>query len=121
MVEQLESHSARCAARRRIGERITGIEIKGRCEVLLTGSGAEIHARAVIQAAGATKTKLGVPGEEELNGRGVVYCDTWAAPCSRTGASRSAAEAAQPWRPPSICSKPTSEERSGYTALRTPA
>jgi thioredoxin reductase (NADPH) len=36
----------------------------------------EHFARAVILAMGATHRKLGVPGEEELAGRGVSYCAT---------------------------------------------
>jgi thioredoxin reductase (NADPH) len=39
--------------------------------------GDELHlARAVILAMGAQHRKLGVPGEEELSGRGVSYCAT---------------------------------------------
>lgn len=34
------------------------------------------HARAVIYAAGSTLRKLGVPGEQELEGAGVSYCAT---------------------------------------------
>lgn len=36
----------------------------------------DFEARAVIIAAGATHRKLGVPGEEELAGRGISYCAT---------------------------------------------
>jgi len=36
----------------------------------------EHHARAVILAMGAEHKKLGIPGEEELAGRGVSYCAT---------------------------------------------
>jgi thioredoxin reductase (NADPH) len=40
-------------------------------------SGGQTHlARAVILAMGAEHRKLGVPGEEELGGRGVSYCAT---------------------------------------------
>jgi thioredoxin reductase (NADPH) len=40
-------------------------------------SGDELHlARAVILAMGAQHRKLGVPGEQELAGRGVSYCAT---------------------------------------------
>jgi thioredoxin reductase (NADPH) len=38
--------------------------------------GEEIKARTVILAMGAEHKKLGVPGEEELSGRGVSYCAT---------------------------------------------
>src|SRR5688500_11136802 len=36
----------------------------------------EYKARAVVLAMGAEHKKLGVPGEEELGGRGVSYCAT---------------------------------------------
>src|SRR3954451_25452664 len=36
----------------------------------------EYQARAVVLAMGAEHKKLGVPGEEELSGRGVSYCAT---------------------------------------------
>ena len=38
--------------------------------------GREHRARTVILAMGAEHKKLGVPGEEELTGRGVSYCAT---------------------------------------------
>jgi thioredoxin reductase (NADPH) len=37
-------------------------------------SGEKIEARTIIFAMGVAKTKLGVPGEKELLGRGVSYC-----------------------------------------------
>lgn len=40
-------------------------------------------ARAVIIASGSAPRKLGVPGEEELRGRGVSYCGTCDAPFFR--------------------------------------
>lgn len=42
----------------------------------VSGGGASFEARAVIVAAGTGYRKLGVPGEEELTGRGVSYCAT---------------------------------------------
>ena len=41
-----------------------------------TQSGRAFRARAVIVANGAKRRKLGIPGEEELAGRGVSYCAT---------------------------------------------
>ena len=38
--------------------------------------GEEIRARTIVLAMGAQHKKLGVPGEEELAGRGVSYCAT---------------------------------------------
>ncbi len=37
-------------------------------------SGKEIRARALVLATGAARRRLGVPGERELEGRGVSYC-----------------------------------------------
>jgi thioredoxin reductase (NADPH) len=42
----------------------------------VTAGGEAHHARAVILSMGAQHRKLGVPGEEELGGRGVSYCAT---------------------------------------------
>jgi len=42
----------------------------------LTGSFGDVFARAVIVAAGADYNHLGIPGEEELVGKGVSYCAT---------------------------------------------
>lgn len=45
-----------------------------------TESGGTYESRAVILAAGARRKKLGVPGEEQFNGKGVAYCSTCDAP-----------------------------------------
>ncbi len=52
---------------------VTGIELARENKVLTTTEG-EFVARAVIIAGGAHPTKLGVPGEERLLGKGVSYC-----------------------------------------------
>jgi thioredoxin reductase (NADPH) len=41
-----------------------------------TDGGGEFLAKAVIVTAGANPNKLGIPGEDELTGRGVSYCAT---------------------------------------------
>jgi len=45
--------------------------------------GGEIRCKAVIVASGADPKTLGVPGEDELRGRGVSYCATCDAPFFR--------------------------------------
>jgi thioredoxin reductase (NADPH) len=45
-------------------------------ERIVVVDGNEVRARAVIIATGAEPRKLGVPGEQELVGRGVSYCAT---------------------------------------------
>ncbi len=45
-----------------------------------TEGGVTYKSHAVILASGSRRRKLGVPGEEEYNGRGVAYCSTCDAP-----------------------------------------
>lgn len=44
-------------------------------KVIRTGKG-ELEAGAVILATGAAPRTLGIPGEDELRGRGMAYCAT---------------------------------------------
>lgn len=53
---------------------VTSVE-DGEIKVVHTGGG-DYRARTVILAAGAEHAHLGVPGEEELSGKGVSYCAT---------------------------------------------
>ena len=45
-----------------------------------TDASVTYRARALIVTTGARRKKLGIPGEEEFNGRGVAYCATCDAP-----------------------------------------
>jgi thioredoxin reductase (NADPH) len=53
---------------------VTRISLDGDDRVVTTADGREFRAPAVIVAAGGEPRKLGVPGEEELAGKGVSYC-----------------------------------------------
>ncbi len=53
----------------------TGVTQDGDFKVVATDSG-DFRGRAVIVAAGSSLRSLGIPGEEELNGRGVSNCAT---------------------------------------------
>jgi thioredoxin reductase (NADPH) len=53
----------------------TGIELDGEKKIVVTTEG-KFSARAVIIASGSERQKLGIPGEEELTGKGVSYCAT---------------------------------------------
>lgn len=64
---------------------IPGVEVKSitrEAEVFrVTGTGGvDVLANTVILAVGARRRKLGVPGEEEFQGRGVSYCSICDAP-----------------------------------------
>ena len=54
---------------------VSGISPSGDYRVVSADSG-DIHAKAVIIAAGSTLRMLGIPGEEEFMGRGVSQCAT---------------------------------------------
>ena len=53
----------------------TGIKTDGDYKVVSTDSG-DYRAKAVIVAAGSQLRHLGIPGEDEFNGRGVSHCAT---------------------------------------------
>jgi len=48
--------------------------------IISTKKGNTYEAKTVFVASGARRKKLGVPGEKELDGRGVAYCSTCDAP-----------------------------------------
>lgn len=54
---------------------VTGMELAGWPKVIRTTEGS-VKARAVVLAMGASPRKMGLPGEEELMGRGLAYCAT---------------------------------------------
>lgn len=61
--------------------RVIGIEKKDDGTFTIKGTrGLELRSKTVILAIGTIRRKLGVPGEEELAGRGVSYCTVCDAP-----------------------------------------
>ena len=53
---------------------MVSISLDGDDRVVRTADGREFRAPAVIVTAGGDARKLGVPGEDELAGKGVSYC-----------------------------------------------
>ncbi len=70
MQEQAEKFGARV-----VYDTITAVNLLER-PFQLTGETGTYRAQTLIIATGASATKLGVPGERELTGRGVSYCAT---------------------------------------------
>ncbi len=70
MQEQAEKFGARVAY-----DTITSVNLRER-PFHLVGEAGEYRAHTLILATGASATKLLVPGEQELTGRGVSYCAT---------------------------------------------
>ena len=56
-------------------EEVTGLQAKQHPKTIITKVG-QYEARAVIICSGSRPMTLGVPGENELRGRGVSYCTT---------------------------------------------
>ncbi|MFE9726872.1 thioredoxin-disulfide reductase [Streptomyces sp. NPDC005794] len=59
-----------------IDDDITDVDLTGPVKLLTDSTGTVHQARTVIVATGSGYRKLGVPGEEELSGRGVSWCAT---------------------------------------------
>ena len=70
LYEQATSHGADIRY-----EKVTGFDFSGPVKVVETDEG-RYECKAVILANGVVKRKLGVPGEEKFQGRGVSYCAT---------------------------------------------
>jgi NADH-dependent peroxiredoxin subunit F len=82
LAEQLEEH-----LRAQEGIEVADGDLILRVEKLPAGqfkattqSGRTIETRFILVATGSRRRKLGVPGEKELDGKGVVYCSTCDAP-----------------------------------------
>lgn len=61
-------------------EKAVAVKEKGDDFEVKTEQGTVYESKTVILAAGARRRKLGVPGEEQFNGKGVAYCSTCDAP-----------------------------------------
>ncbi|MFA5335605.1 MAG: thioredoxin-disulfide reductase [Candidatus Omnitrophota bacterium] len=74
VIEEMVKQAERFGLEIKTGE-VTKIGEKGDKKAVSSDTG-EYGASAVIFAMGASYSKLGVPGEEKLGGRGVSYCAT---------------------------------------------
>jgi thioredoxin reductase (NADPH) len=74
LTERMVKHAEKFGAELAYDE-VIGVDFSGQ-PLRVRTYGGELAARAVIISAGASARRLGVPGEEELTGRGVSYCAT---------------------------------------------
>ena len=81
LAEKLEKHlRAQEGIEIQGGDLVLGVEkIEGGFR-LKTRAGQTYETKFVLLASGSRRKKLGVPGEKELDGKGVVYCSTCDAP-----------------------------------------
>lgn len=75
LTETMKKHALEFGMETREIKPVTSIDSDGDIRVVSSEDDA-FRAKAVIVASGAEPRKLGVPGEEELRGRGVSYCAT---------------------------------------------
>ena len=71
---ELQGQAERFGAEIEYGEASSLKRVDDHIEVVVDGQ--SVHAKAVLLATGSNHRKLGVPGEDELYGRGVHYCAT---------------------------------------------
>ncbi len=62
------------------GDLVKSVEEKNDGLLVKTENGAEFETKFLLLASGSRRRKLGVPGERELDGKGVAYCATCDAP-----------------------------------------
>jgi len=75
LVELMQKQAERFGARIQIDE-VTEVDFGQGSPFRVKTYGEEYQARAVILAVGASPRRLGIPGEDELIGRGVSFCAT---------------------------------------------
>jgi alkyl hydroperoxide reductase subunit F len=61
-------------------DRVVGVAKTSAGFSLATKNGKAFETKCILLASGSRRKKLGVPGEKELDGKGVVYCSTCDAP-----------------------------------------
>ncbi|MEM0366681.1 MAG: thioredoxin-disulfide reductase [Acidilobaceae archaeon] len=75
LVSRFRDHAESFGVRVIPGVEVKSIERVGDSIFRVVGTGGvEVYSKAVILAVGAKRRKLGVPGEEEFQGKGVSYC-----------------------------------------------
>jgi len=62
------------------GSKVSGLKKDGDEFIITTDSGDEYRVKAVLIATGSRRRKLQVPGAEEFDGKGIVYCASCDAP-----------------------------------------
>jgi thioredoxin reductase (NADPH) len=75
LVELMQKHAEKFGARVMIDE-VTQVDFSHGRPFHLKTHGEELEADAVVLASGASPKRLGIPGEEELIGKGVSFCAT---------------------------------------------
>jgi thioredoxin reductase (NADPH) len=82
LMDKMNAHADRFGLETRFAA-VESMELRGAVKTLRLDSGEELTAQSVILCTGAKPRKIGVPGEAELQGKGVSYCATCDGPFYR--------------------------------------
>lgn len=80
LIDKFNEHVEKYGVEKIEGVRVTSLELTGMIKCVIAEEGKRYLARTVIIATGKHPRPLGVPGEQELKGKGVAYCSTCDAP-----------------------------------------
>lgn len=80
LVAKFEDHVKRFGVEKVIGRSVTAVDPTGRVKRVITDDGGTFYGKTLIIATGGSHKLLNVPGERELQGKGVSYCSTCDAP-----------------------------------------
>lgn len=82
LMDKMTAHVDRFGLEKKFAN-VTAMDLQGEQKKILLESGEELTTQTVIISTGAKPSKLGIPGEEELLGKGVSYCATCDGPFYR--------------------------------------
>ena len=76
LADAMRAHAERFEVEILPAQAVTGISVQGDYKMVVTESGDEYCARAMLLTPGATYRRLNVPGEDDLIGAGIHFCAT---------------------------------------------
>lgn len=82
LVDKMTAHADRFGLEKKFAT-VSSLDLAGDIKTITLENGEQLTSRTVILCTGAKPRKIEVPGEEELQGKGVSYCATCDAPFYR--------------------------------------
>jgi thioredoxin reductase (NADPH) len=82
LIDKMTAHADRFGLEKKFAT-VSSLDLEGDIKTITLETGDQLTSRTVILCTGAKPRKIEVPGEEELQGKGVSYCATCDAPFYR--------------------------------------
>ncbi len=82
LMDKMTAHADRFGLEKKFAE-VSSLDLTGAVKTIYLENGEQLTSHTVVLCTGARPRKIGVPGEEELQGKGVSYCATCDAPFYR--------------------------------------